>query len=493
MLFWFLNKKFKPEYLKQVISKQISQLSHKKTEINGDIKWEILPSPQVTVRQIEIGDSKTQQDYYLNIEKTRLKLQLSSLLTGKFRFNEIKLNGARLKIYPAVAHAPSPAENKKNTKDKTAASEGGQFAIDEFKLSDSQIEYIQGKDRIKLNGINLKINAFSLETKHAPIELSARLKSSISNQPLVSNLNFKGHINLYEAAKNNMDLTKFQLTGKLNADKIQAGHLKMDRLNSDIQFKNGTLNLSPLTVNLYSSTSKGEVKINLNQQLISFSQNASGLDTGRLLNDFAGMKFIQGKLDYMFTATMPMNADPVQGLKAKGQVSVREGALQGIDVEYLMTEVSSMLIPLNLDETNLLHKGLQFANFNIQKLNSGKTAFNLTSMSWMLVNGLMTSDNIILSSDRLDINGQGRLDLIHQQINSQFEAKFKDFSQSSKIYIAQEALGGSFPVVITGPVHHPQLKPDLKILNPIIQKIFLNKSVKKSVDAFKKNLKSLLK
>ncbi|MCL5272026.1 MAG: AsmA family protein, partial [Gammaproteobacteria bacterium] len=61
---FILAKNIKPETIKNLVSKQITALTHKKSLINGDIFWQVFPRPGLKFSKIQIGDEKIREDYY---------------------------------------------------------------------------------------------------------------------------------------------------------------------------------------------------------------------------------------------------------------------------------------------------------------------------------------------------------------------------------------------------------------------------------------------
>ncbi|MGL6029139.1 MAG: AsmA family protein, partial [Legionella sp.] len=90
---WTFSQYIKPETLQRLVSNQLSAITHKKSQVDGDISWQLLPRPGLKFNKIRIGDPLARDEYIINIETLLLNLRLTALLRGQIVFSELRIEG----------------------------------------------------------------------------------------------------------------------------------------------------------------------------------------------------------------------------------------------------------------------------------------------------------------------------------------------------------------------------------------------------------------
>src|SRR5262249_14785800 len=97
---------------------------------------------------------------------------------------------------------------------------------------------------------------------------------------------------------------------------------------------------------------------------------------------------------------------------------------------------------------------------------------------------------LVLQTERLQLKGNGELDLKNKDINNHL---FVTVSLTNpKVDKIQQLLGGSFPILVQGNLLTPIILPDLKVINPILTQYWLKETLKNPVKEIHKQIKSLL-
>ena len=168
-------KTLKPEWVKNYLNEQISEVTGLKSEIQGGIKWQVFPMPGVQVDDIQVGS--TQSDHHLHFDQIKLYLKLKPLLKKDVVFNEIKINGAQV-TWNLDKKPPSPKEKKPAIKqdsqkeDTPSEQNHSSFAIHQFDLNQASITLIDKVKTIKMSKLNISSEQLNFDNK--PFSLKER-------------------------------------------------------------------------------------------------------------------------------------------------------------------------------------------------------------------------------------------------------------------------------------------------------------------------------
>ncbi|HAT9024997.1 TPA: AsmA family protein, partial [Legionella pneumophila subsp. pneumophila] len=77
---WILAKNIKPETIKQLVSNKITAITHKQSQIDGTISWQLFPRPGLKFNKIHIGNENLNDNYSLLIDTLLLNLKITPLL-----------------------------------------------------------------------------------------------------------------------------------------------------------------------------------------------------------------------------------------------------------------------------------------------------------------------------------------------------------------------------------------------------------------------------
>ncbi|KTD62824.1 AsmA family protein [Legionella shakespearei] len=486
---WILAKNIKPETIKQLVNGQITAITHKKSQINGDIFWQIFPRPGLKFSNIQIGDEKANENYFLTADTLLFNLKITPLFKGDFVFSEINVDGLKLQINKDAAQIAAPDETKiKNPRELSAH----QFAIQNLSLSHGQITINSNGHRTTFKNIQVAMEQFNLQQYPFPIQLKARLIEAGPLSIAKANINFKGRLTLASTVINELQkgIVKSSAEGQLAAQNILLNQFIIKNVHATVKTDKSGITFNPFTLSLYNGESVGDMNYNIANQQITLNQTATNLDGKQLMTALSGRDLVSGTLDYSIHATVPLHKPFIESINSKGHVTIKDGQIHNINLNQLLTNLKDKLNNLTLGNS-LQQQSIKADDWNSETSNMGSTAFKLANIQYQVQNGLMNSDTLLLQTDTLQVNGQGSLNLINQELSAKLKAILNSNNSDSSMQKLQQSLGGSFPLEISGTLTRPLVLPDFKVINPLLGSLLKN-TLKKPVDKIKGQLKELL-
>jgi uncharacterized protein involved in outer membrane biogenesis len=490
---WILTKSINPETIKQLINQQITLATHKESQINGAISWQLFPRPGLKFNQLLIGNVNSKDDYSLSIDKLLLNLKITPLLRGKFVFSEIHADGFKLEFNPentpinesnAQQKTISPQDSKKNK----------QFAIQKLILSHGQliINNKQGSAVVK----NIQIGAEQINFKNNPF--SVQIKGKLINIPTITNakasLNFKGRLSfspsILEDIKNG--ISQSSIEGQLFLSNITLNQFVISKVNATLKSHKGSLISNPFTLSLYKGESIGDIELNLISKELLINQTATNLDGKKFMTALLGNKSISGRLDYSIHAVIPLKDLNLEHIESKGTLTLKDGEVFNLNIEQLITTLKTKLNALASLAPSDPKKSIESLNWDQSKVPQGNTPFKLANFKYTLAHGIMESNSFLLQTDRLNVNGQGNLDLLKKTLNSKLKASFLDSYDDKTLQQFQKVLGGSFPITVTGSIEHPTVAPDFSLINPFLSALIIKNTITTPIKIIGEPLKELL-
>lgn len=488
---WILAKNIKPETIKQLVGNQITAITHKKSQINGDIFWQIFPRPGLKFSKIQIGDEKANENYFLTADTMLLNLKITPLLKGDFVFSEINIDGLKLQVNKDAAQTiKSTAERIKSHNNEPAAH---QFAIQNLSLSHGQITIITNGRRTTFKNVQVAMEQFNLQQYPFPIQLKTRLIEAGPLSIAQANINFKGRLSLAPTIINELqsDISKSSAEGQLSIQNIVLNQFVIKNINATVKTNKSGIIFNPLTLSLYNGESIGDMNYVISSKQLSLNQTATNLDGKQLLTALSGHEIISGNLDYSIHAVLPLQKSIIENLNSNGLITLKDGQIYNINLNQLISNMKNKLNDL-IQGTSLQKKSIQSDDESTNTANMGSTAFKLANIQYQMHNGVMSSDSLLLQTDTLQVNGQGTVNWLTQEIKAQLKAILNDNNTDSSMQKIQQILGGSFPLVVSGTLARPMILPDFKIINPRLSALLIKTTLKKPINKIKEQLKELI-
>lgn len=260
------------------------------------------------------------------------------------------------------------------------------------------------------------------------------------------------------------DSNAVNVQGQLKLDEVQANKIKMTHVVVPLNYKNNSVNLAPITADLYQGTLQIQVTANLTSATpqISVQGKLTNVQTGLLLQDLGGanqkLKFSgAGNVDLQVTT---QGSDPdtiVKNLNGNSSFNVNNGMLQGIDIAYLIN-TAAKLSGGNIGNTS----------------NANQTAFNTMTGTASIRNGVISNNDLLIDSAAFTTKGNGNINLVAQHIDYQLQTSIKQADQNQKNNLFN-LYGIAIPIMVTGKLNDPSIRLDAAVLAKEIAQQQLNK------------------
>ena len=220
--------------------------------------------------------------------------------------------------------------------------------------------------------------------------------------------------------------------------------------------------------NLYNGKGQGRLTVDTasGQPRIDKQFTLTGLEALPFLTDAADFGRLEGTADATFALSTAGGTERqlVENLNGDGKVVFADGAVVGVNIAAMVRNVGSAFLSAEANETR-------------------KTDFAELAGSFVITNGVLTNDDLLLQAPALRISGSGTLDLPARIVDYRIEPKAAATleGQSGQTDVA----GVLVPVVVTGPFDDPSFEPDLGSLveKAIEDPKALKKEVKQQLDA----------
>ena len=232
-----------------------------------------------------------------------------------------------------------------------------------------------------------------------------------------------------------LDLTALKtlnLEGSLRIDSLKAANVKVAKLRVGVKVRNGQVNISPLSANLYQGSTAGKITVNANTSSFTINQQLKGIDVEPLLKDAAELELelAEGKGNILLD--LSTQGATVSALKKalNGNVSVNltNGAIKGINLTKLVEGVQN------------LSKDTRSQTLGVDK--SEKTEFSEFKANFRVKNGVAHNDDLAMKSTVLRLTGNGDIDVGNDSM---------DYNANVILAKTPQGRTATLPVIVSGP------------------------------------------
>ncbi|RMX21046.1 AsmA family protein [Legionella jordanis] len=493
-ILWALAKSLKPEIIKDYVSSQLSALTHQQSTIQGDISWQIFPRPAVKITGVQIGQLQGETPYAIKLDNLLFNLKITPLLRGKLVFSELNVNGFEVDINPE-AHNSSESNKQpaasKQTSDNNIAEK---FAIARVLLSHGQIRWKSQQKTLSLTNLQIGAEQFNLNKLSFPLQFKTLLTLNIGENAVArAQINFKGNTSLSSTlfSKPLLTIENSPLYGQLAIQDVKVQQLKINKIGAHVKTKNGVLQLNPLTLSLYNGESVGDLAYEYASKKLTINQMATNINGNRLSFDLLQKKLLKGGLDFsLHTQANLQNPNWLETAMGNGNLSIKDGEMESINLNKVIDETSRKINQLINGKKDEVKDVLQLSQFDDPAFFRGNTNFKLLTIQYSLENAVLASNSLVLQTDRLQLKGDGALNLKDNSLNSHLLATVS--LNDPEVDKIQQILGGNFPLMVKGSLTEPLVLPDLSIINPILTRYWLKEALVKPVKEIHKQIKTLL-
>jgi len=243
-------------------------------------------------------------------------------------------------------------------------------------------------------------------------------------------------------------LRKLVLDGRVHIDKLKVKNARVQDIDLKIRGRNGVLNLDPLKMRLYEGTvkSKATLDVRRNTPATKVTLQMNRVEVRPLLKDLQNKDFLEGNTRAQLALAMRGDsAEKIkQTLSGKGEFSINDGAIVGVDLASMARNVKSAF--------GLEVKGGERPRTDFAELNAPFT----------LTNGLFETPNTTLVNPFLRLAAKGKADLVNETLDFRVKPKFVSTMEGQGGKTPQS--GVAVPVIVTGTFSSPKFRPDLESL-----------------------------
>ena len=231
-------------------------------------------------------------------------------------------------------------------------------------------------------------------------------------------------------------LRSLNLDGSLRIGQLKVAKIKASNVRLDVKARNGQVNVSPLSANLYQGSVNGSLGVNAQATpKISINQNLSGINVAALTKDAADFDTLEGRGNVMLNLTMQGNTVSAMKKAMNGNMSLSlaDGAIKGINVAQKLRDAQGMLGKAQTQTAN----------------QTEKTDFSELKASFKVNNGVAHNDDLSLKSPLLRMAGAGDINIGNDSMNYLAKATLAKTLQGQG---GNDSVGGiTVPVRVSGP------------------------------------------
>lgn len=308
----------------------------------------------------------------------------------------------RWTFFPSIGFAIGATELSNTGNDKTPFAKIARGALD-IKLLPLLYGVIQ-VNSVKLNDLtlNLKINQQGISNwNFIPAKPVA-----VTNQPVATDSARNLHIKFQEINANNVTVNY------ADEQKNKNYTFKVDQLTAKVDIAGDVINIAPVTANLYHGKLTAVAAINTAKKLTGYRVDltANNIDTQSLLQDLLQQNLISGKGNLHVNLAAQ---DKINTLNGSVSFNVAEGSLNRININYYI-ELAKVLTER--------HKPV----YPFVKEEDKRTIFNAFGGTATISNGILSNQDLVISSATFKAEGKGTINLNNQMIDYQISVKDKN-------------------------------------------------------------------
>lgn len=239
------------------------------------------------------------------------------------------------------------------------------------------------------------------------------------------------------------------VNGKIAIGRLQAKGVKLENLKAELKLAGGRLEVSPYSANLYGGTLGGSLVADANGNRFALKENLKNVALGALLRDAAQKDVMEGRGDVSLDVTTAGATVPAlkKGLNGNAKVTVREGAVKGVNLAESFRNVKSVL-------------GSKSSKPDMTK----KTDFSEMGASFVIRNGVARNDDLSAKSPFLRLSGAGDIDIGNNTLDYLAKAALVATSKGSGGAEASNLVGVTVPVKLSGSLDAPDWNIDYSAL-----------------------------
>jgi AsmA protein len=256
-----------------------------------------------------------------------------------------------------------------------------------------------------------------------------------------------------DATDSEFDLSSLKTlnaTGQLKAGELRLSGLVFTDAQVSVDASNGVLRLHPLKTRFYGGQYDGDVRLDASgeQASLSLNEHLVGVQLAPVLKVLSKHEFLSGSAGGGFTlsATGKSVKGMLASLAGNLDLSVTDGALEGVDLVYELQRAQS-----------LLAKQAPPA-----RTGAARTLFDAMKVSAKVDKGVLTSDDLDISASVLKVTGAGGVSLVEQTLDYKLNARVQEAPPADAGQDLGQLRGATIPLRISGTLSEPKVSVDIQ-------------------------------
>lgn len=345
-------------------------------------------------------------------------------------------------------------------------------------LDDIYLKFDESTLRGKLT-FNTVQNAITFKCDIDELNLD-RYSTSLNKKQAAKNEILNTH-NLLASADNNLTGIKIRtkeipsVSGTLQIQKLVANNVKITDIKAVINTpRHNVIKIAPFTARAYEGEINSSITVDMasNTPLWHVIKSGTNLQIAPMLKDLADKELITGAFSFTSDVTTKGSTkeEILRNLSGNAKFNLKNGALKNIDINQAIIIASQIF-------------SKQAPSFNSP---SSQTDFATVSMTADFQNGIMTTNDLTLSSPILLVSGKGNVNLVSEELHFNLLATVLGINLGSKVQQLQQMLGG-IPLQVTGTFSNYRIQPDSEAIANAAAKELIEQNkekIQKKVDKF---------
>ncbi len=272
-------------------------------------------------------------------------------------------------------------------------------------------------------------------------------------------------------------LRALQANGKLRLENFRGGGVGFKSIDTNLSANAGLIKLVPFNARLYEGRSRGHIIIDTRKRKPRYviEQKIKNIQVGDLLKDLEIYKNFQGKgnFDFKLSTTGNKVSSLKKNLNGSFATKLKSGKLIGVDFIRQLREARELL------ET------VQGKQKKHNSRTGNETVYEKLTATGKINNGVITNNDLWLTSPKLQMTGKGTIDLPKNWIYYRLKATYQEKKGIDPI---------KAPIKIKGPLDDPQIKVEYqKILRKEGEKRLRKEAEKALEKELRKGLENLFR
>lgn len=223
-------------------------------------------------------------------------------------------------------------------------------------------------------------------------------------------------------------------------DSLTYKNVPIQKLRATLQYTPETVTLNDITATLCEGTLAAHITHHRHSTTpLSLQGTLSQVALQPLLTHLQQKPLLSGRTNMTFDLTHHRT----QGLQGVVKANITQGTIQGVDIPYYVHQANTL-----------------FKKNPVTKNNARLTPFDSLQATLQVRNNILHNNDLLLSTPAITTRGKGLLDLGHKTLTYQLQAQGADYPLK----------GIPLAIRLTGPLHHPNIVPDLDVYLKILRK-----------------------